>query len=93
MEKPFDKLAKSLAAGVSRREAIRKAAALAAFAFAGLLGLASRAQAATGDCRKDKDCAPGYVCCNCHHYCNNPCFTKHCSPKGYCGSVCCGDPG
>ena len=63
MDKQFDELSKSLAEGVSRREALRRFGIGLAGVLLGSVGLASRAEAcSTTDCTHGSQCCPGFTC-------------------------------
>ena len=68
MDKQFDDLSKSLAEGVSRREALRKfGVGLAGVLLAAVsTGALTRADPQTGRCATDADCGylSGQTCCN-----------------------------
>ena len=67
MDKQFDELSKSLAEGVSRREAVRKFATGLAGALLVAVGLNKRAGAHGGiTCRNNADCGGG-ICFICYY--------------------------
>ena len=93
MQKRFDELSRSAAAGDSRREALGRLAVLAALALLGPLGLDAQAAPGQTFCHTAKDCPPDYVCCKCGGKCKSA-NAKICAPAGWCGAACgCPDPG
>ena len=83
MDKQFDELSKSLAEGVSRREAVRKFGFGLGSVLLAAVGLAAgpaKLTAQTGQCKKDSDCgwpASGYICCNRVKLCMPPSSCRH----------------
>src|SRR5438876_1187386 len=63
MDKQFDELSKSLAEGVSRREALKKFGIGLAGVVLAAMGLRSRAWAGGGSCTTNADCNKGKLCC------------------------------
>src|SRR5437899_132296 len=66
MDKQFDELSKSLAEGISRREALRKFGIGLAGVVLAAVGLATRAEACSttscGHGAQDPHCCPGFKC-------------------------------
>src|SRR5438105_14612242 len=83
MDKQFDDLSKSLAEGVSRREALRKFGFGLAGVVLAAVGLSSRARAAGQPCASNADCPNSETCCN--SVCTNLDNDANC---GACGYIC-----
>jgi len=82
MDKQFDELSKSLAEGVSRREALRKFGIGLAGVLLAAVGFSRSAWAGGGSCSTSTDCASSKVCCggtcvgtHIPCYCTTPCPT------------------
>lgn len=85
MDKQFDELSKSLAEGVSRRDALRKFALGLMGVLLATLGLGSTAWAGGQRCGSDAQCGGSPNAC-----CNHVCVNLQTDPNncGACGNVC-----